>query len=165
MYHLRKISQATILFKQHRKKDRLLKARKTNDSVADLNKILENGGVSDHLRDKLNACHHFLTYTEIENGLNKVFIFQLSKLVPNLVIEKLDEVSEKLHCAAQIKIGLGFVLRNIENGQGRYLYAHENNTLFNKFMLLCTKADLTTIQKVNIKVNKHDITEICTQQS
>ena len=56
---------------------------------------------------------------------------------------------------------VGFVLGSIETGDYRYLYAHENNTLFDKSILLCTKADLTTIQN---KVNKQDIIEICTQE-
>ena len=146
---------------QHRKKDHGMKARKTNDSVADLNKILENEEDSDQLRDELNACQHFLTDTEMENGRHKVFNFQLSKLDPNLVNEKLNQVFEKLDCAAKINIALGFVLRNIETSEYRYFYAHENNTLFDKSILLCTKADLTTIQN---KVNEQDIIEICTQE-
>ena len=146
---------------QHRKKDHGVKARKTSDSVADLNKILENEEDSDQLRDELNACQHFSTDTEMENGRHKVFNFQLSKRDPNLVIEKLDQVFEKLDCAAKINIALVFVLRNIETSEYRYFYAHENNTLFDKSILLCTKADLTTIQN---KVNKQDIIEICTQE-
>ena len=55
-----------------------------------------------------------------------------------------------------------FVLSNIEAGEFRYFYAHENNTLFDKSMLLCTEADLTTIQN---KVNKQDIIEICKQET
>ena len=53
------------------------------------------------------------------------------------------------------------MLRNIETSEYRYFYAHENNTLFDKSILLCTKADLTTIQN---KVNEQDIIEICTQE-
>ena len=68
---------------------------------------------------------------------------------------------EKLDCAAKIKIALGFVLCIIETGKYRYLYAHENKTLFDKSLLLCTKADLTIIQN---KVNKQDIIEVCTQE-
>ena len=51
------------------------------------------------------------------------------------------------------------MLRNIETEEYRYFYAHEKNTLFEKCLLLCTKADLTTIQN---KVNKIDIIENCT---
>ena len=61
---------------QHRKKDHGLKERKTSDSVADLNKILENKEYSDQLQDVLNACQHFLTETEKDNGQDKVFNFQ-----------------------------------------------------------------------------------------
>ena len=57
---------------QHRKKDYGLKARKTKDSVADLNKIVENEEDSDQLRDELNA---FLTDTKMEKGRHKVFNF------------------------------------------------------------------------------------------
>ena len=122
---------------KHRKKDHGLKARKTSDFVSDLNKNLENGEDSDQLRNELYACQHFLTDTKMEN----------------LVNEKLDQVLEKLDCAASINIALGFVLRYIETGEYRYFYAHENNTLFDKSILLCTKTDLTTIQN---KVNKQD---------
>ena len=124
-----------------------------------MNKILENEEDRDQLRDELNACHHFLTDTEMENGLNKVLKFQTSKVGPNLVNEKLGRFFEKLDCAAKINIGSVFVLRNIETGNYRYFYAHENNTLFDKPILLCTKTDLTTIQN---KVNKQDIIEVCT---
>ena len=74
----------------------------------------------------------------MENGRHKMFNFQLLKLDPNLVNEKLDG-------AAKINIAFGFVLRNIETNKYRYFYAHENNTIFDISILLCTKADLTTI--------------------
>ena len=95
----------------------------------------------------MNACQHFLTDNEMDDGRHKVYIFQFSKLDPNLVNEKLSQVFEKLGCAAKINIALGFALRKIETGEYRYFYAHENNTLFDKSMLLRTKADLNTIQK------------------
>ena len=53
--------------------------------------------------------------------------------------------------AAIINIALRFVLLNVETGENWYYYAHENNILFEKSHLLCTKADLITIQwKVEI---------------
>ena len=42
-----------------------------------------------------------------------------SKLDPNLVNEKLDQVFQKLDFSAKINIGLEFVLRNIETGEYR----------------------------------------------
>ena len=53
------------------------------------------------------------------------------------------------------------MLRLIETSDYSSFYAHENNTLFGKSILLCTKADLTTIQN---RVNKQDIIEVCTQE-
>ena len=126
-----------------------------------MNKILEDEEDSDQLRDELNACQHFLTDTEMENGRHKVFNFHFSKLDPHLVIEKQDQVFEKFDYAAKINIALGFALSNIETGKNRYFYAHENNTLFEKSIPLCTQADLTTIQ---IKVNKQDNLVVCTQE-
>ena len=78
-----------------------------------------------------------------------------------IINEKLEEVFNKLDSAAKINIALGFVLRNVETGGYRYYYAHENNTFFEKSHLLCTKADLITIQG---KVEKFDIVEQCTQE-
>ena len=108
--------QAIIHFNNIAKKDHGLKAKKTSESFADLNKILENEEYTDQRRDELNACQHLLTHTEMEIGRHKVFNFRLSKLDPNLFNEKLDQVFEKLECAAKINIALGFVLRNIETG-------------------------------------------------
>ena len=63
----------------------------------------------------------------MENGRHKIFNFQFSKLDSNLIIEKLDQVFEKLDYAAKINIALRFVLRNIETGNYLYFYAHKNN--------------------------------------
>ena len=147
---------------QHRRKDHGAKQRKPSDTVADLNKIVEEEGEDgEKLKEELIACQHFLVDTEMENGRHKVFNFQMSKLDTKIINEKLEEVFNKLDSAAKINIALGFVLRNIETGEYRYFYAHENNTLFEKSHLLCTKADLTTIKG---KVEKFDTVEQCTQE-
>ena len=85
----------------------------------------------------------------------------MSMLDTKIINEKLEEVFNKLNSAAKINKTLGFVLRNIETAEYRYFYAHENNTLFEKSHLLCTKADLITIQE---KVEKFVIVEQCTQE-
>ena len=127
--------------------------------MADLNKIVEEKGEDgEKVKEVLSACQHFLVDTEMENGRHKVFNFQMSKSDTKIINEKLEEVFNKLDSAAKINIALGFVLRNVEY---RYYYAHENNTLFEKLPLLCTKADLITIQA---KVEKFDIVEKCTQE-
>ena len=147
---------------QHRRKEHGAKQRKPSDTVADLNKILEREGEDGvKLKEELSACQHFLVDTEMENGRHKVFNFQMSKLDTKIINEKLEEVFNKLDSAAKIDIALGFVLRNVETGENRYFYAHEHNILFEKSHLLCTKADLITIQG---KVEKFDIVEQCTQE-
>ena len=147
---------------QHRRQEQGAKQRKHSDTVADLNKILEEEGEDgEKLKEELSACQHFLVDTELENGRHKVFNFQMSKLDTKIINEKLEEVFNKLDSAAKINIALGFVHRNLETGEYRYFYAHENNTLFEKSRLLCTKADLITIQG---KVEKFDIVEQCTQE-
>ena len=83
----------------------------------------------------------------------------MSKLDTKIINEKLEEVFNNLDCTAKVNIALGFVHRNVETGEYRYYYAHENNTLFEKSHLLFTKADLISIQG---KVEKFDIVEQCT---
>ena len=101
----------------------------------------ENGG---QLVDELNACQHCLTDSGMKKRRHKV---------------KLDQVFDKLDCAAKIKIALRFVLRNIGTIGFRLFYVHEKKILFDNFMLLYTKADVTTKQN---KVKNQDIIEFCT---
>ena len=61
---------------QHRRKHHALNARKTSDSVADLNQIFENDEDSDQLRDELNASQPFLRDTEMEKGV-QVPVFKI----------------------------------------------------------------------------------------
>ena len=118
---------------QHRRKEHGAKQRKPSDTVADLNKIVdEKGEDRERLKEELSACQHFLVDTEMEIGRHKVFNIQMSKLNTEIINKKLEEVFNKLDLAAKINIALGFVLRNIETGEYRYFYAHENNTLFEK---------------------------------
>ena len=106
---------------QHRRKEHGTKQRKPRDTVADLNKIVEEEGEDgEKLKEELSACQLFLVDTEMENGRHKVFNFQMSKLDTKIINEKLKEVFNKLDSAAKINIALGFVLRNVETGDYRY---------------------------------------------
>ena len=143
---------------QHRRKEHGAKQRQPSDTVADLNKIVEEEGKDgEKLKEEPSACQHFLVNAEMENGRYKVFNFQMSKLDTKIINKKLEEVFNKLDSAAKINIAL----LNIETGEYRFFYAHENKTLFEKSHLLCTKADLTIIQG---KVEKFDIVEQYTQE-
>ena len=98
----------------------------------------------------------------MENGSHKVFNFQMSKLDTKIINEKLEEVFNKLDSAAKINIALGFVLRNVETGENIGIIMHTKTVLFfEKLHLLCTKADLISIQG---KVEEFDIVEQCTQE-
>ena len=78
---------------QHRRKEHGGKQRKPIDTVADLNKIVEEKGENgEKLKEELSACQHFLVSTEMENGRHKVFNFQMSKLDTKITNEKLEEV-------------------------------------------------------------------------
>ena len=56
------------------------KQRKLSDTVADLNKIVEEEREDgEKLKEELSACQHFLVDTEMENGRQKIFNFQMSK--------------------------------------------------------------------------------------
>ena len=77
---------------QHRRKEHGAKQRKPSDTVADLNKIVEEEGEDgEKLKEELSACQHFLVDTEMENGRHKVFNFQMSKLDTKIINEKLEE--------------------------------------------------------------------------
>ena len=80
--------------------------------MVDLNKnVEEEGEDGEKLKEELSACQHFLVGTEMKNGRNKVFNFQMSKLDTKVIKEKLEEVFNKLDSAAKINIALGFVFR------------------------------------------------------
>ena len=130
---------------QHRRNEHGAKQRKPSDTMADLNKIVEEEvEYGEKFKEELSANQHFLVDPVMENGRHKVFNFQMSKSDIKIINEKLKEVF-KLDSAAKIDIALGFVLRNVKTVEYRYYYAHENNTLFENSHLLCTKADLISI--------------------
>ena len=107
---------------QHRRKGLGTKQRKPSDTVADLNKIVEEEReVDEKLKEELSACQHFLVDTEMENGRHKVFNFQVSKYDTKIINEKYEDVFKKLDSAAKINIAPSFVLRNIETGENRYI--------------------------------------------
>ena len=97
----------------------------------------------------------------MENGRHKVFNFQMSKLDTKIINEKLNKSSTSsiLPLKSTLLSVLFFeilrlVIIDISTPK-------KNHTLFEKSHLLCTKADLITIQA---KVENFDIVEQCTQE-
>ena len=75
--------------------------------MADLNKIVEEEGEEgEKLKKELSACQHFPVDTEIENGRQNMFNFQMSKLDTKIIKEKLEEVFNKLDSAAKLLLHL-----------------------------------------------------------
>ena len=120
------------------------------------------GDVDDqNLREQLESCKHFWTDTEMENGRHRVFNFAMSSFDISLLNDKLDYVFKELKCAAKVNIAFGFVLKNIEDGMCRYLYAHENNTIMEKSKLVCTQADMTNLRD---RMQNMDFADLCTRE-
>ena len=88
------------------------------------------------LREELESCKHFLTDTEMENGKHRVFNFAMSSFDMSSSNDNLDYVFKELKCATKVYLAFGFVLKNIEDGMCRYLYAHENNTIMERSKLV-----------------------------
>ena len=125
---------------QHRRKEHGAKQRKPSDTVADLNKIVEEEGYDGgKLKEEFSVSQHFLADTEMENGRHRFFIFQMSKLDTKIINEKLEEIFNKLDSAAKIHIALRFVLRNFETGEYWYYYAQKT--------ILCSKSCIKCVQK------------------
>ena len=145
---------------QHRRNEHGTKQRKPSDTVADLNKIVEEEGEDgEKFKEELSACQLFLVDTETENGRHKVINFQMSKLDTKIINDKLEEVFDKLDSASKLNIALGFVqilrLVNIN------ISTPIKQNLFEKSHVPGTKAELITIQG---KVEKFVIVEQCTQE-
>ena len=66
-----------------------MKQRKTRYVEADLNKIEEDEGEHwEKLKKELSAYQLFLVDTEMENGIHKVFNFEMSKIDTMIIDEK-----------------------------------------------------------------------------
>ena len=90
------------------------------------------------LKECVSACQIFLGEMEMENGRHNLFNFQLPKSDTKIMNEKLKDFFNKLTSAAKVDIALIFVLRNVQTGEYRYYFAHENNPLVEKLHLLRT---------------------------
>ena len=120
------------------------------------------GDVDDqNLREELESCKHFLTDTEMENGRHRVFSFAMSSFDMSLLNDKLHYVFKELKCDAKVNLAFRFVLKNVEDGSCRYVYAHENNTVMERSKLVCTPADMTNPKD---RMQNMSFVDICTQE-
>ena len=116
------------------------------------------GDVEDHsLREDLRSWQHFL----LERTRHKVFNYGVETLNETIVNEKPDHFFNSLEHAAKMNLAFGFILKNIEDGGFIYFYAHENNTLLDRFKLVCTHDDLAKLKDFP---NKTDVIEFCSRE-
>ena len=79
----------------------------------------------------------------------------------SLFSDKLDYLFKELKCAAKVHFALGFVLKNIEDGMCRYIYAHENNSIKERSKLVCAQAEMTNLKD---RMQKVVFLDICIQE-
>ena len=113
------------------------------------------------LREGLRSCQHFLVDSELERARHKVFKYAVETLNEAIVNEKLDHFFNNLECAAKVNLAFSFILKNIEDGGFRYLYAHETNTLLDRSKLMRTHDDLSNLKYF---LNKTDVKESCSRE-
>ena len=120
------------------------------------------GDVDDQsLREELQSCRHFLVDSEIQKGKHGVLNFAVNSLTAQVIEEKLDRFLDKVKCVAKPNLALGFILKNIEDGNFRFFYAHGNNTLLEQSKLVSNKDDMAKLQEI---LKKTDVIESCTKE-
>ena len=81
----------------HRRKEHGAMQRKPSDTVADLNKIVEEEGqVGGKLKEKISACQNFLVNTEMENERHKVLTSKFPSWMRKLSMRNLKKSSSPI---------------------------------------------------------------------
>ena len=68
------------------------------------------------LREELEKGKHFLVENQMKNGRHRAYNFAMDTLDPKYLLEKLDVVSDRLKCAAELNLAFGLLLKNVEEG-------------------------------------------------
>ena len=99
------------------------------------------------LKDHRNSCNHFFVGSEVENGRHCAFIFAMPSFSNSILNGKLDQGFSQLECATKVKLAIGFVLKNIEDGTCRYFCAQKNYTVMERSNLVCTQNDIVNLRE------------------
>ena len=105
---------------------------------------LADAGDDKSLEEELQSCRNFLVDSEIQKGKHGVFNSVVNNLTAQVIEEKLDQVLDKLKCAAEPNIAFGFILKNTE-----------------REIQMSNKDDMT---KMNEILKKTDVIESCTKK-
>ena len=84
-----------------------------------------------------------------------MFNFVVNNLTAQVIEEKLDRILDNLKCAAKPILVFDFILKIIEDGKFRYVYAHENNTLLEHSKCVSNKDDMAKLEEI-LKKNRYD---------
>ena len=122
---------------------------------------LADAGDDKSLEEELQSCRQFLIDSEIPKGRYNVFNFVVNKLTAQVIEEKLDGVLDKLKCAAKLNLVLGFILKNSEDGNFGYFYAHENKSLLEQSKLVSNIDDMAKLKEI---LKKTDVIDSCTKE-
>ena len=114
------------------------------------------------LRQEFTACQHFLVDSEFVRSRQHVLNFASTNVTRKILREKFQQYFECLHCAAKVNLALGFVLRNVEDGNYRYFYAHEKILLLERSLLIANKEDMAEFQQ---RPDDLDIVELSTREN
>ena len=126
----------------------------------DVNNLLEDDDAD--LKEKLRECQLFLLVVcELEEGKHRVFNFAVSTFDNSLINKKLDLAIKGLKCAAKSNLAFGFVLKIVEDGSCRYIYAHETKTVMERSKLVCTPDHITNPKE---KIQKPDFVDLRTRE-
>ena len=78
-----------------------------------------DAGDDKSLEEELQSCKHILVDYNSQKGRHNVFNFVVNNLTAQVIEEKLVLFLDKLKCAANPNLALGFILKNIENEKFR----------------------------------------------
>ena len=93
--------------------------------------------------------------------LPRMMLSTVNFAAETIVNEKLDALFNNFKCAAKVNLAFGFILKNIEDGGFRHVYAHKNNTLLDRSKLVCTHDDLAKLKEF---LNQTDVIESCNRE-
>ena len=106
---------------------------------------------------ELTTCKHFLVNSELHKSRQHVLNFASNYIHPTFLKDKLQHAFESLNCAAKIFKALRFVVCNVEGGNYRYLFAHDNNLVLERSQHIAKERTFLELQK---SVNDLNIVEL-----
>ena len=119
---------------KHRSSQHRIRIRTSN---LDRDTFLEDTNEGE-LKEESNSCNHLFVDSEFDKRGHFVFNFFISSSNNSILNEIIHHALNQWKRAAKVNLAFGVVLNNIEDGTCRFLYAHENKTVKQTSILVCT---------------------------